>query len=79
MRVLKLSKIISNRNSLVTRLENKSLRLKRKLLKKKEETYKKLNKTLKKKGKLDADDFADVKFKNKVDMTNHKPIIKKKW
>ena len=46
MRVLKLSKIISNRNSLVTRLENKSLRLKRKLLKKKEETYKKLNKTL---------------------------------
>ena len=40
---------------------------------------KKLNKTLKKKGKLDADDFADVKFKNKVDMTNHKPIIKKKW
>ena len=46
MRVLKLSKIISNRNSLVTRLENKSLRLKRKLLKKKEETYRKLNKTL---------------------------------
>ena len=46
MRVLKLSKIISNRNSLVTRLENKSLRLKRKLIKKKEETYKKLNKTL---------------------------------
>ena len=46
MRVVKLSKIISNRNSFVTRLENKSLRLKRKLLKKKEETYKKLNQTL---------------------------------
>ena len=51
MRVLKLSKIISNRNSLVTRLENKSLRLKRKLLKKKEETYRKLNKTLASSGK----------------------------
>ena len=42
-------------------------------------TLKKLNKVLKKKGKLEAEDFAEVKFKNKVDMTNHKPIIKKKW
>ena len=40
---------------------------------------KKLNKTLKKKGKLDADDFDEVKFKNKIDMTDHKPIVKKKW
>jgi len=42
-------------------------------------TLKKLNKVLKKKGKLDSDDFEDVKFKNKIDMTNHKPIVKKKW
>ena len=39
----------------------------------------KLNKVLKKKGKLEAEDFAEVKFKNKVDMTNHKPTIKRKW
>ena len=38
----------------------------------------KLNKKLKKTGKLDADDFQEVNYK-KVDMTNHKPIIKKKW
>ena len=42
-------------------------------------TLAKLNKTLKKKGKLDSEDFEDVKFKNKIDMTNHKPIVKKKW
>ena len=42
-------------------------------------TLKKLNKTLKKKGKLESEDFAEVKFKNKIDMTNHKPVIKKKW
>ena len=40
---------------------------------------KKLNRVLKKKGKLDTDDFKEVKFKNKIDMTNHKPIVKKKW
>ena len=39
---------------------------------------KKLNKILKKKGNLDSDDFEEVNYK-KVDMTNHKPIIKKKW
>ena len=39
---------------------------------------KKLNKELKKKGKLDSEDFAEVNYK-KVDMTNHKPIVKKKW
>jgi hypothetical protein len=40
-----------------------------------------LNKKLKKKGKnLDLkDDFKDIQFKNKVDMTNHKPTVKKKW
>ena len=38
----------------------------------------KLNKVLKKKGKLDSDDFASVNSK-KVDMTNHKPKVKKKW
>ncbi len=38
----------------------------------------KLNKKLKKTGKLDSDDFGEVNYK-KVDMTNHKPIIKKKW
>ena len=42
-------------------------------------TLKKLNKTLKKKGKLDADDFSEVKFKNKIDLTNHKVQVKKKW
>ena len=39
----------------------------------------KLNKALKKKGKLDAEDFEEVKFKNKINMTNHKPVVKKKW
>ena len=39
---------------------------------------KKLNKILKKKGNLDSDDFGEVNYK-KVDMTDHKPIIKKKW
>ena len=39
---------------------------------------KQLNKVLKKKGKLDADDFDDVNYK-KLDITDHKPIVKKKW
>jgi hypothetical protein len=39
----------------------------------------KLNKALRKKGKLDTEDFNEVKFKNKIDMTNHKPVVKKKW
>ena len=40
----------------------------------------KLNKKFKKTGKLDLkDDFEDIKFKNKIDMTNHKPTVKKKW
>jgi len=40
----------------------------------------KLNRKLKKKGKLDLkSDFDDIKFKNKIDMTNHKPVVKKKW
>ena len=38
----------------------------------------KLNKKFKKTGKLDAEDFQEVNYK-KVDMTNHKPIVKKKW
>jgi hypothetical protein len=38
----------------------------------------KLNRKLKKTGKLESDDFQDVNYK-KVDMTNHKPIVKKKW
>jgi len=38
----------------------------------------KLNKKLKKQGKIDAKDFEEVNYK-KVDMTNHKPIVKKKW
>tara|TARA_Y100000592_G_C5324270_1_gene246338 strand:- start:27 stop:716 length:690 start_codon:yes stop_codon:yes gene_type:complete len=42
-------------------------------------TLKKLNRVLKKKGKLDADDFDDVKFKNKIDLSKHKPVVKKKW
>ena len=42
-------------------------------------TLAKLNRKLKKKGSLDASDFDDVKFKNKIDMKNHKPIVKKKW
>ena len=42
-------------------------------------TLAKLNKTLKKKGKLEAEDFDGIKFKNKIDMTDHKPIAKKKW
>ena len=40
----------------------------------------KLNKKFKKTGKLDLkDDFEDIKCKNKIDMTNHKPTVKKKW
>jgi len=38
----------------------------------------KLNKVLKKKGKIDSEDFKSVNSK-KVDMTNHKPIVKKRW
>jgi hypothetical protein len=40
----------------------------------------KLNKVFKKKGKIDMKtDLDAVKFKNKIDMTNHKPTVKKKW
>jgi len=39
---------------------------------------KQLNRMLKKKGKLDSADFEEVNYK-KVDMTGHKPIVKKKW
>jgi len=39
---------------------------------------KQLNKVLKQKGKLDSEDFEEVNYK-KVDMTKHKPIVKKKW
>jgi len=39
---------------------------------------KQLNKKFKKTGKIDAADFEEVNYK-KVDMTNHKPIVKKKW
>jgi hypothetical protein len=41
----------------------------------------KLNRKFKKKGEnLDLKaDFEGVKFKNKIDMTDHKPIVKKKW
>ncbi len=42
-------------------------------------TLAKLNKVFKKKGKLDSEDFKDVKFKNKIDMTKHKPVVKKRW
>ena len=42
-------------------------------------TLAKLNRKLKKKGKLDAEDFEGIKFKEKIDMRNHKPIVKKKW
>ena len=42
-------------------------------------TLKKLNKVLKKKGKLDSEDFDEVKFKNKIDLSKHKPVVKKKW
>jgi len=38
----------------------------------------KLNKKFKMTGKIDAADFDEVNYK-KVDMTNHKPIVKKKW
>ena len=38
----------------------------------------KLNKVLKKKGKITEEDFEGVNSR-KVDMTNHKPIIKKRW
>ena len=40
----------------------------------------KLNKKLKKTGKIDMKaDLDAVKFKNKIDITNHKPTVKKKW
>ena len=39
---------------------------------------KQLYESLKKKGKLDADDYASVNSK-KIDMTNHKVNIKKRW
>jgi hypothetical protein len=40
----------------------------------------KLNRKFKKTGKIDMKaDLDAVKFKNKIDMTNHKPIVKKKW
>ena len=38
----------------------------------------KLNRSLRKKGKLNADDFGKVGYKD-VDMTNHVPPVKKKW
>jgi hypothetical protein len=38
----------------------------------------KLNKKFKKTGKIDAADFDEVNYK-KVDLTKHKPIVKKKW
>ena len=38
----------------------------------------KLNKVLKKKGKITEEDFEGVNSR-KVDMSNHKPIIKKRW
>ena len=38
----------------------------------------KLNKVLKKKGKIESEDFDTVNSK-KVDLTNHKAIVKKKW
>jgi len=40
----------------------------------------KLNRKFKKTGKIDMKaDLDAVKFKNKIDMTNHKPTVKKKW
>ena len=40
----------------------------------------KLNKVLKKKGKINMKtDLDAVKFKNKLDLTNHKATVKKKW
>ena len=38
----------------------------------------KLNRVLKKKGKIETKDFKTVNSK-KVDMTNHQPIVKKRW
>ena len=38
----------------------------------------KLNKVLKKKGKIETKDFKTVNSK-KVDLTNHQPIVKKRW
>ena len=38
----------------------------------------KLNKVLKKKGKIETKDFKNVNSK-KVDLTNHQPIVKKRW
>ena len=40
----------------------------------------KLNRVFKKKGKIDMKaDLDAVKFKNKLDLTNHKATVKKKW
>ena len=39
---------------------------------------KKLNRILKHKGRIESDDFEEVNYK-KVDLTDHKPIVKKKW
>ena len=38
----------------------------------------KLNKQFKKKGTLEADDFEDVRYKT-LDISNHKPPVKKRW
>jgi hypothetical protein len=38
----------------------------------------KLNRQLKKKGKIEANDFDKVGYK-KLDITGHKPPVKKKW
>ena len=38
----------------------------------------KLNRKFKKTGTLETEDFTSVGYK-KVDMTNHKPVVKKKW
>ena len=38
----------------------------------------KLNRKLKKQGSLSSDDFDDVNYK-KIDITGHKPPVRKKW
>ena len=38
----------------------------------------KLNRKLKKTGNLDSEDFDEVGYK-KIDITGHKPIVKKRW
>ena len=38
----------------------------------------KLNRQLKKKGTLEADDYKKVGYK-KIDISKHKPPVKKKW